>query len=42
MNIDKNMISAAILGGLIFFMRRDLVLALVIAIVAYVLRNFGF
>ena len=42
MNIDKNMISAAILGFIIFFMRRDLVLALVIAIVAYLLRRFGF
>jgi hypothetical protein len=41
MNIDKNMISAGILGGIIFFMRRDLVLALIIAIVAYLMPRIG-
>jgi hypothetical protein len=41
MDIDKNMIRAAILGGIIYFMRRDITLALIIALVAYFMPRIG-
>lgn len=42
MTIDRNMIKAAILGFVVWFMRRDLTLALVIAIVSYLLTMANF
>jgi len=41
MDIDKNMIRAGILGGIIYFMRSDIVLALIIALVAYFMPRIG-
>lgn len=38
MNINRQLIDSAILALLIWFMRRDITLALVIAVASYVLR----
>ena len=42
MSINRSMIDAAILAILIWFMRRDLVLALAVAVASYVLRLLSF
>jgi hypothetical protein len=41
MNIDKDMIRAAILAAIIYFMRQDIMLALIIAVVAYFMPRLG-
>lgn len=41
MNIDKAMIRSAILAAIIWFMRNDLVLALIIAVVSYFAPQIG-
>ena len=42
MNINRQLIDAAILALIVWFMRRDLLLALVVAVVSYVLRMINF
>jgi hypothetical protein len=42
MNIDRKLIDSVILAILVWFLRRDIVLALVIAVVNYVLRMINF
>ena len=42
MNINRQLIDSVILGLLIWFMRRDITLALVIAVASYVLRMVNF
>ena len=42
MNIDRQLVDSIILGLLVWFLRRDIVLALVIAIVSYVLKMIHF
>ena len=42
MSIDRNMIDAGILALLVWFMRRDLTLALAVAVASYVLRMLNF
>jgi len=42
MNINRQLIDAVILALIVWFMRRDLVLALVVAVAAYVLRMINF
>jgi len=42
MNINRQLIDSAILALLIWFMRRDITLALVIAVASYVLRMVNF
>ena len=41
MNIDKSMIRSAILAAIIWFMRCDLPLALIIALVSYFAPKIG-
>jgi len=41
MNIDKNMIRAGILAGIIYFMRQDITLALIIGVLAYFMPRIG-
>ena len=41
MNIDKYMIRAAILAAIIYFMRQDVMLALIIGVVAYFMPRLG-
>lgn len=41
MNFDRGMIKSAILAAIIWFMRRDLPLALIIAIVSYFAPKIG-
>ena len=38
MNINRQLIDSVILAIIVWFMRRDIVLALVIAVASYVLR----
>jgi hypothetical protein len=38
MNLDRKIIDSVVLGGVVFFMRQDLMLALIIAVVAYGLK----
>ena len=38
MNINRQMIDAVILALIVWFMRRDITLALVVAVASYVLR----
>jgi hypothetical protein len=40
-NIDRGLIKAAILAAIIWFMRNDLVLALIIALVSYFAPRIG-
>ena len=42
MNINRPLIDSVILAIIIWFMRRDIVLALVIAVASYVLRMINF
>jgi len=42
MNINRQLIDSVILALLIWFMRRDITLALVIAVASYVLRMVNF
>lgn len=42
MSINRSMIDAAILAILIWFMRRDITLALAVAVASYVLRMLSF
>lgn len=42
MNLDRKIIDSAILGGVVFFMRRDITMALVVAVVAYLLKMVNF
>jgi len=42
MNINRQLIDAVILALIVWFMRRDLTLALVVAVAAYVLRMINF
>jgi hypothetical protein len=42
MSINRSMIDSAILAIIIWFMRRDLVLALAIAVASYILRMLSF
>ena len=42
MNINRQLIDSVILAIIVWFMRRDIVLALVIAVASYVLRMIGF
>lgn len=42
MNLDRKLIDAGVLAALVFFMRRDMTLALAVAVVAYVLRMINF
>ena len=42
MNINSQLIDSVILAIIVWFMRRDIVLALVIAVASYVLRMIAF
>jgi hypothetical protein len=42
MNINRQLIDSVILALIVWFMRRDIVLALVVAVVSYVLRMINF
>ena len=42
MNINRQLIDAVILALLVWFMRRDITLALVVAVASYVLRMINF
>lgn len=42
MNINRQLIDSVILAIIVWFMRRDIVLALVIAVASYVLRMINF
>ena len=42
MSINRQLIDAVILAIIVWFMRRDIVLALVIAVASYVLRMIAF
>jgi len=42
MNINRQLIDAAILAIIVWFMRRDITLALVVAVASYVLRMVNF
>jgi hypothetical protein len=42
MNINRQLIDSVILAVIVWFMRRDLTLALVIAVASYVLRMVNF
>ncbi len=42
MNINRQLIDSVILAIIVWFMRRDIVLALVIAVASYVLRMIAF
>ena len=42
MNINRQLIDSVILALLVWFMRRDITLALVIAVASYVLRMINF
>jgi hypothetical protein len=42
MNINRQLIDSIILALIVWFMRRDIVLALVVAVVSYVLRMINF
>ena len=42
MNINRQLIDAAILALIVWFMRRDITLALVVAVASYVLRMINF
>jgi hypothetical protein len=42
MNIDRKLIDSVILAILVWFLRRDIMLALVIAVASYVLRMINF
>ena len=42
MNINRQLIDSVILAIIIWFMRRDITLALVIAVASYVLRMINF
>ena len=42
MNINRQLIDSVILALIVWFMRRDIVLALVIAVANYVLRMIAF
>lgn len=41
MNFDRGMIRSGLLAAIIWFMRRDLVLALIIALVSYFAPKIG-
>jgi hypothetical protein len=42
MNINRQLIDAVVLALLVWFMRRDITLALVVAVASYVLRMVNF
>ena len=42
MNINRQLIDSVILAIIVWFMRRDIALALVIAVASYVLRMINF
>jgi len=42
MNINRQLIDSVILAIIVWFMRRDITLALVIAVASYVLRMINF
>jgi hypothetical protein len=42
MNINRQLIDSIILALIVWFMRRDIVLALVVAVASYVLRMINF
>jgi len=42
MNINRQLIDSVILAVIVWFMRRDITLALVIAVASYVLRMINF
>ena len=42
MNINRQLIDSVILAVIVWFMRRDITLALVIAVASYVLRMIAF
>ena len=42
MNINRQLIDAVVLALIVWFMRRDITLALVIAVASYVLRMINF
>lgn len=42
MNINRQLIDAVILALIVWFMRRDITLALVVAVASYVLRMVNF
>lgn len=42
MNINRQLIDSAILAIIVWFLRRDITLALIVAIASYVLRMINF
>ena len=42
MNIDRKLIDSVILALIVWFLRRDITLALVVAVTSYVLRMINF
>ena len=42
MNINRQLIDAVVLALIVWFMRRDITLALVVAVASYVLRMINF
>jgi hypothetical protein len=42
MQLNRQIIDAVVLGGVVYFMRRDITMALVVAVVAYLLKMVNF
>jgi hypothetical protein len=42
MNLDRKIIDSVVLGAVVFFMRQDITMALVVAVVAYLLKMVNF
>jgi hypothetical protein len=42
MNLDRKIVDSVVLGGIVFFMRQDITMALVVAVVAYLLKMVNF